>query len=138
MTEESDQMVSTRTGRPYQDLPNAFAYRTRDRSVGGQCGCRLPAAAKSDTVKPQQTTPAVTAVPTGTVEPSAETQAASPEATAAGTVAATALRDTTQYERPYMPNNHRVRVVGPTFLPSEESRIDLKNPAGPAYQPVQN
>ena len=29
-------------------------------------------------------------------------------------------------------------VVGPTFLPNEETSIDLKHPKGPAYQPVQN
>ena len=39
-TEETDQMVSAATGEPYADLPSAFAYKTRDRSQNGQCGCR--------------------------------------------------------------------------------------------------
>jgi hypothetical protein len=39
--------------------------------------------------------------------------------------------------RPYDPKNSRVRIVGPTFLPQEESAIDLKNPLGPRYQPLQ-
>ena len=41
-------------------------------------------------------------------------------------------------ERPYDPSKNKVRVVGPTFLPNEETSIDLKHPKGPAYQPVQN
>ncbi len=41
-------------------------------------------------------------------------------------------------ERPYDPSKSKVRVVGPTFLPNEETSIDLKHPKGPAYQPVQN
>ncbi|MEK1868624.1 MAG: hypothetical protein AAAB14_15110, partial [Ensifer adhaerens] len=41
-------------------------------------------------------------------------------------------------ERPYDPSKNKVRVVGPTYLPQEETAIDLKHPKGPAYQPVQN
>ncbi|RVH10143.1 hypothetical protein CN216_27390, partial [Sinorhizobium meliloti] len=40
-------------------------------------------------------------------------------------------------ERPYDPAKNKVRVVGPTFLPQEESAIDLKHPLGPRYQPLQ-
>ncbi|HVK92125.1 MAG TPA: hypothetical protein VM468_12105, partial [Mycoplana sp.] len=33
-------------------------------------------------------------------------------------------------ERPYDPVKDKVRTVGPVFLPDEEPRIDLRNPAG--------
>ncbi|SIQ09731.1 Protein of unknown function [Rhizobium sp. RU20A] len=124
-TEESDQMVSAATGRPYLDLPSAFAYRTRDRAGAAQCGCRLPEAATLDTG----------ARTSGDGATNASTPA---QSTPLPGLSETPLRATTQYERPYRPNDKRVRHVGPTFLPPEESRIDLRHPAGPGYQPVQN
>ena len=44
---------------------------------------------------------------------------------------------TTIADRPYDPQNTKVRVVGPRFLPAQESSIDLKHPTGPGYQPQQ-
>ncbi|WP_377289030.1 DUF2865 domain-containing protein [Rhizobium sp. SG2393] len=126
-TEESDQMVSATTGAPYSDLPNAFAYRTRDRAGAAQCGCQLP---KTATLSGEPED--------GAAQPSKAETSKVQTSKPLPALAETPLRATTQYERPYDPKNTRVRVVGPTFLPSEESRIDLKNPAGPGYQPVQN
>ncbi|NRP74122.1 hypothetical protein ILFOPFJJ_05043 [Ensifer psoraleae] len=117
-TEESDQMVSASTGRPYTELPTAFAYRARDVGAPGLCGCQIPKGPATDL---------------GTMgsEPSVIT-INSDRKPAAGSAQAKPVQ-----ERPYDPKNSKVRVVGPAFLPQEESAIDLKNPLGPGYQPVQ-
>lgn len=117
-TQEAGEMVSALTGEPYISLPTAFAYRTRDLDApGGQCGC-MPARADKE----------------------AEAPAASilGEAGLKGTQDLGAAGIKPVEERPYEPNNSKIRVVGPTFLPNEESAIDLRNPAGPGYQPAQN
>lgn len=122
-TEESDQMVSASTGRPYTELPNAFAYRTRGAGKPGVCGCQIP--------KTATTTPKAGGGNTGSSESSiivieGKKDAAAPAAKAAAE------------ERPYDPAKSKVRVIGPTFLPQEETSIDLRHPKGPAYQPVQS
>ncbi|MBK5568472.1 DUF2865 domain-containing protein [Ensifer sp. SSB1] len=122
-TEESDQMVSAVTGRPYTEMPNAFAYRTRGVSKPGMCGCQIPQTAA--------TSPKTTGTRIGDDQSSIvviETKKP------AETMTAKAPPE----ERPYDPSKSKVRVVGPTFLPQQETSIDLKHPKGPAYQPVQN
>ena len=42
-SQETEDMVSAVTGKPYSMLPSAFAYRTRDLSKPSQCGCDLSA-----------------------------------------------------------------------------------------------
>ncbi|MCA1493552.1 DUF2865 domain-containing protein [Sinorhizobium alkalisoli] len=124
-TEESDQMVSASTGRPYRELPTAFAYRTRDVASRGACGCK----------------PAKAAGRTNRESTSEASLAASPSVVTIGgakvgrTTEGAAARPTK--ERPYDPKSAKVRIVGPTFLPPEESAIDLKNPLGPSFQPQQ-
>ncbi|HXV30978.1 MAG TPA: DUF2865 domain-containing protein [Sinorhizobium sp.] len=131
-TEESDQMVSASTGRPYSELPTAFAYRTREPGTRGSCGCQIPKTATSEAgqesgggARLSAASPSVVAIEGATTD-SARTGAA-------GTSPAKPAK-----ERPYDPKNSNVRIVGPTFLPQEESAIDLKNPLGPRYQPLQD
>ncbi|HEV7322999.1 MAG TPA: DUF2865 domain-containing protein [Ensifer sp.] len=123
-TEESDQMVSAATGRAYTEMPNAFAYRTRGVNKPGTCGCQIPQTAATDP-KPSGTmkgSDQSSIVVIETKKPAAETEAAKVPAE----------------ERPYDPAKSKVRVVGPTFLPQQETSIDLKHPKGPAYQPTQS
>lgn len=115
-TEETDQMVSASTGEPYSVLPTAFAYKTRDFGKPGQCGC-----APARQTATNQSTPTDGS---GVVE--ARTRKADK-----------AQAKTTIADRPYDPQNTKVRVVGPRFLPAQESSIDLKHPTGPGYQPQQ-
>lgn len=116
-TEETDQMVSASTGEPYADLPTAFAYKTRDLSQPGQCGC-TPA---GQTATNQSTPDDGSGIVIITTRKSLEKQP--PRSMVV--------------DRPYDPANSKVRVVGPSFLPSQESAIDLRHPAGPGYQPQQ-
>ncbi|HEV7305928.1 DUF2865 domain-containing protein [Ensifer sp.] len=123
-TQESDQMVSALTGRPYSEMPNAFAYRTRSVSKPGTCGCQIPKSAATEpkasaTMKGSDQSSIVVIE---TKKPAGETNAATVPAEA----------------RPYDPAKSKVRVVGPTFLPQQETSIDLKHPKGPAYQPTQS
>ena len=115
-TEETDQMVSASTGEPYSELPTAFAYKTRDLSQPGQCGCALPRQTATNQSLPD--------------DGSGIREIGPRRADKAEAKAAIA-------DRPYDPKNNKVRVVGPSFLPSRESSIDLKHPAGPGYQPQQ-
>jgi hypothetical protein len=114
-TEETDQMVSASTGEPYIELPTAFAYKTRDFGQPGQCSC----------------TPAQTATNQST--PADRSGVLDIRTRKAATTQARALAE----DRPYDSQNSKVRVVGPRFLPSQESSIDLMHPAGPGYQPQQ-
>lgn len=130
-TQESDQMVSAATGEPYSSLPTAFAYKTRDPARANQCGCAL-----ADTALNQSTPadgksiirigPAATDDGKGSdakAENKTEDVKPKPQAIVA--------------ERPYDPANSKVRVVGPSFLPSQDASIDLKHPTGPGYQQQQ-
>ncbi|PST21823.1 DUF2865 domain-containing protein [Mesorhizobium plurifarium] len=121
-TEEADQMVSASTGRPYAELPAAFAYRARGVGAPGICGCGIPDLA-TDTNEQK-------------ASPAGKLTVVSPSVITIGSEKKTPPKPIE--ERPYDPANSKVRVVGPTFLPQEESAIDLKHPLGPRYQPLQD
>ncbi len=116
-TEETDQMVSASTGEPYAELPAAFAYKTRDLSQPGQCGCS-PVGRTATNQSTPDNGKGIIEFRTGKKTDGAEAKSA---------VA----------DRPYDPADSKVRVVGPSFLPSQETSIDLRHPAGPGYQPQQ-
>lgn len=116
-TEETEDMVSAATGRPYRDLPNAFAYRTRDLDKPAACGCGMSALEK------RQSTPDRTAGrQSGTGSITTFTSRTPDTGDTTGAI------KTEPEERPYDPKA-KVRIVGPTYLPGEESAIDLRNPA---------
>lgn len=115
-TEESDQMISASTGEPYIDLPTAFAYKTRDPQASSQCGCALPNTASINQSTPKQQGSIVTIT---TQKQQVQVSSTVPD-------------------RPYDPDDKKVRIVGPSFLPTGDGAIDLRNPKGPAYQPSQN
>ncbi|WP_209848730.1 DUF2865 domain-containing protein [Rhizobium herbae] len=116
-TEETDQMVSASTGEPYAELPAAFAYKTRDLSQPGQCGCSPVGRTATNQSTPDNGK--------GIVDFRARKKTDSAEV------------KSTIADRPYNPQDSKVRVVGPSFLPSQETSIDLRHPAGPGYQPQQ-
>ncbi|WP_246752985.1 DUF2865 domain-containing protein [Sinorhizobium sp. BG8] len=127
---ESGDMVSTVTGKPYSTLPAAFAYRTRDLSKPGSCGCDLSAYYRK--VLQQENALA------GRNQDQAT---ATGHLVEEGTGSVTTIRSKPVpkpaeakkeiIERPYDPASRKVRTVGPTFLPENESAIDLRNPAEP-------
>lgn len=144
--QETEQMTSTVTGRPYRELENAFAYRTRDLSKPGSCGCNLTAyyqemirrekAARGEVAETASSTDAdgrrdSGSVTTITTMPRQEESAvpASAEAKAEVRIETTAEARTEAEERVYDPSRSKVRTVGPAFLPENESAIDLGRPA---------
>lgn len=120
-TEEADRMVSASTGRPYTELPTAFAYRARGAGSPGICGCQVPDPTATAVDQKSGSAGRLTVVSPSvvTIGPKKEAPAKPIE------------------ERPYDPAKSKVRVVGPTFLPQQESAIDLEHPLGPTYQPLQ-
>ncbi|MCJ8148831.1 DUF2865 domain-containing protein [Shinella sedimenti] len=122
--QETEQMTSTVSGRTYVELQNAFAYRTRDLSKPGACGCNLSAyyqemIKREKAARGEMTTETAPDGGSGSVT-TIQTQPRKDEAK----VSAKAE------ERDYDPSKHKVRTVGPAFLPENESAIDLGRPAG--------
>ncbi|SMC80843.1 DUF2865 domain-containing protein [Rhizobium sp. RU36D] len=126
LTQESADMVSAVTGEPYRSLPNAFAYLSRPPGEKPACSCNLAdyhrrvLQSQKPKDEPQQSYSAITEI-RGTMEPAAKAQSDIPQ----------------PQERAYDPSREKVRRVGPAFLPAETSSIDLRNPASPGPQPLQ-
>lgn len=132
--QESSDMVSAKTGQPYSSMPTAFAYRDKPSSERSpSCSCNM--AAYQNEVKKQDQAPQSTALQNQssitTIKPKGNEDSAKP---------AEELQNQTASpipERDYDPAKNKVRMVGPQFLPEEQSRIDLKNPALKGAQPQQ-
>jgi hypothetical protein len=131
--QETADMISAETGKPYKDLPTAFAYRNASTKAPG-CACNMAAyhdeMKKQETARPEAEKPysSITIIPSPQGEkaqqPTELQQAAKPP-------------EQPVPERDYDPNNSNVRVIGPKFLPDQTGRIDLKNPALKGLQPQQ-
>jgi Protein of unknown function (DUF2865). len=120
-TQESADMVSAQTGRPYRALPRAFAYLGRGSEKTPSCTCNLSAyyeqarQSRSSSLGDNQSYSSITEIrtaprPNEPIDPR---------------------------ERPYDPVKDNVRQVGPIFLPTETSSIDLRHPALEGPQPLQ-
>lgn len=126
--QETEQMTSTVTGRPYYEMPNAFSYRTRDLSKPGACGCNL-SAYYQEMIKREK---ALKGDDAETARADAADEADNGSITTIHTlpkkeeipVKAPAKVE----ERDYDPASSKVRTVGPVFLPANESAIDLGRP----------
>ena len=103
---ETEEMVSVETGKPYKELPTAFAYR---ESTNFQ-GCDFPSyyrrveEARSRTVTPQNMKNALIPLPKQRPEDGPPLMALSEEKAPSPALAE-------------MPDNRPVRVVGPNFFP---------------------
>ena len=124
--QETDQMTSTVTGRPYYELPNAFSYRTRDLSKAGACGCDLSAYYREMIKREKAMDNGAQTASTGQDGDggSITTIRTRPEKVEMPVKAPTKVE-----ERDYDPATSKVRTVGPAFLPENESAIDLGRPA---------
>ncbi|MDP9787569.1 DUF2865 domain-containing protein [Agrobacterium tumefaciens] len=133
--QETADMVSAETGKPYRDLPTAFAYRNAPAKAPG-CVCNMAAyheemQKQEEAARPESETPysGITKIPSpqgdkAAPKPAEQQQAAKPP-------------EQPVPERDYDPNDTKVRVIGPKFLPDQTGRIDLKNPALKGIQPQQ-
>jgi len=162
--QESADMVSTVTGTPYKSLPTAFAYKDRPPGQKSECGCTM-AAGTGGSIQTRGAAPQSTAAYSGITNLSGKSSAkpgvpAKPVTTEASVpnlappVAPTPIAPSTAVpstspapatavvasppERPYDPDKNKVRVVGPEFLPAQQTTsIDLADPAVKGPQPLQ-
>ncbi|MDH7800950.1 MULTISPECIES: DUF2865 domain-containing protein [unclassified Rhizobium] len=130
--QETADMISAETGKPYKDLPTAFAYKNASTKAPN-CACNMAAyheeMKEQESARPEGGKPysSITTIPSpqgDKTDKPAEQQAAKPP-------------EQPVPERDYDPNNSNVRVIGPKFLPDQTGRIDLKNPALKGIQPQQ-
>ncbi|MBW8299320.1 MAG: DUF2865 domain-containing protein [Hydrogenophaga sp.] len=129
-TEESADMVSAETGQPYRMLPTAFAYLNRSRGDNPSCGCDLAGYYRRMQGQTAQGNAGGNNKAVIEIGRSAEATAKADGLPARSTPAM-------PQDRAYDPQSAAVRQVGPTFLPSATSDIDLRNPALPGPQPLQ-
>ncbi|TAA61507.1 DUF2865 domain-containing protein [Shinella sp. JR1-6] len=126
--QETEQMTSTVTGRPYYEMPNAFSYRTRDLSKPGACGCNL-SAYYQEMIKREK------ALKGDDAETARAGTADDSDSGSITTIRTLPKKEETPVkmpakveERDYDPASSKVRTVGPVFLPANESAIDLGRP----------
>ncbi|PZU83348.1 MAG: hypothetical protein DI528_17275 [Shinella sp.] len=122
---ESADMVSAQTGRPYRELPTAFSYLNRPTGEKSACECNLGAYYS----KMRQSSAAMN-VPdykSAVIEVKPKVPASAP----AQKISSTPV------ERPYDPEDSKIRRVGPSFLAPDQGNLDLRHPAAPGPQPLQ-
>jgi len=118
---ETIDMVSSVTGRPYRELPNAFLYRNRRTDADPACACNLSQYYQRMTPRP--------AVP--------DYQSSVLEIAPSPRKPASQSRSPEPVARDLDEASLNVRRVGPTFLPPDNGTIDLRNPATTGPQPLQ-
>lgn len=129
-TAETADMVSAVSGQPYRMLPTAFSYLNRPSGEKPSCGCDLAGYYRKMQAQgaPDKSSGSDKAVVEIGKSESARAAADGSPAQASPTM---------PQDRDYDPKSATVRKVGPTFLPTATSRIDLRNPALPGPQPLQ-
>ncbi|RWM07075.1 DUF2865 domain-containing protein [Mesorhizobium sp.] len=140
MDDNAGSMTSSVSGRPYSELPNAYLYKQPNYSRPPACGCNAQAENFSiiagNPPEPEQSQPDSEATPFVPVQPSKPDPGADPEtlANAEGGLDREAIKRLTT-KAPVSPvsalppEQRKVRVVGPAFLPDPSAAIDLQAPA---------
>ncbi|MET2826561.1 DUF2865 domain-containing protein [Mesorhizobium shangrilense] len=144
MDDDSASMTSSVTGRPYGELPTAYLYKTPNISRPPACGCnaarnfQIIAGNPPNPEQSQPTTDATPFVPVPLVKPD---PGADPEtlANAEGGLDREAIKrltfkPATSPVSALPPEQRRIRVVGPSFLPDPAAAIDLRAPAPKTVQ----
>ncbi|WP_296743752.1 DUF2865 domain-containing protein [Mesorhizobium sp.] len=140
MEDDAGAMISSATGRPYSELPTAYLYKRANFSRPPACGCNAQAGNFSiiggNPPNPEQSQPEAEArpfipVPAGKPDPGADPETL---ANAQGGLDREAIRRLTTKApaspvSALPPDQRRVRVVGPSFLPDPSAAIDLQAPA---------
>jgi len=142
LTEEAKDMVSTITGQPYRDMPNAFAYLSRAPGATGQCSCTHagPESAPASAVQASTSGSSIISITSAKTTPAPSSPLIAPGAADKSPLNTMAQPDGSKpasESQPYDAGRQSVRKVGPTFLPSSNTQIDLVHPALQGAQPVQ-
>jgi hypothetical protein len=145
MDDDSGSMTSSATGQPYSELPSAYLYKQANYSRPPSCGCNAQAGNFSiiggNPPNPEQSQPESESAPFIPVPAAKPDPGADPEtlANAQGGLDREAIkRLTTKVSvspaSALPPDQRKVRVVGPAFLPDPSAAIDLKAPAPQSAQ----
>ncbi|RWL90996.1 MAG: DUF2865 domain-containing protein [Mesorhizobium sp.] len=140
MDDDSGSMTSSVTGQPYAELPTAYLYKQANYSRPPTCGCNAQAGnfkiIGGNPPNPEQSQPESGTAPFIPVPAVKPDPGADPEtlANAEGGLDLDAIkRLTTKVPvspvSALPPDQRKVRVVGPAFLPDPSAAIDLKAPA---------
>ncbi|UVC13041.1 DUF2865 domain-containing protein [Mesorhizobium onobrychidis] len=132
--DDSADMTSSVTGRPYNEMPTAYLYKQPETSRPPACGCN--AAQNFEIIagnppSPEQTEADVETNPMPVAKPD---PGADPEtlANVGGGLDREAIKRLAVKPSPTTlppPGQRKVRVVGPTFLPDPAAATDLQAPA---------
>lgn len=144
MDDDSASMTSSVTGRPYSELPTAYLYKQSNMSRPPACGCN---AAQNFQIiggnppSPQQSQPETDAAPFVPVPAAKPDPGADPETLAnmqggldREAIKRLSAKPVTSPVSALPPEQRKVRVVGPTFLPDPSAAINLQAPAPKAVQ----
>lgn len=132
--QESEDMVSARTREPYSALPNAFAYRGVNAPMSKACGCNMAAfyreMARREAIlngQTQEEAKATTWVrPFNRPDPGEDPETIMNSELPLSAEDIASVLAASSNERPLNSARSQVRVVGPTFLPDQSDRLDLK------------
>ncbi|MFD2055992.1 DUF2865 domain-containing protein [Mesorhizobium calcicola] len=144
MDDDSADMTSSVTGRPYSELPTAYLYKQSNMSRPPACGCnaaqnfQIIAGNPPNPEQSQPETDAAPFIPTPVSKPDPGTD---PETLAnlEGGLDREAIKRLSAKPVPspvsaLPPEQRKVRVVGPAFLPDPSAAIDLQAPAPKAVR----
>lgn len=144
MDDDSASMTSSVTGKPYSELPTAYLYKQSNMPRPSACGCN---AAQNFQIiggnppAPQQSQPEPDASPFIPVPGSKPDPGADPETLAnmeggldREAIKRLSAKPVTSPVSAIPPEQRKVRVVGPTFLPDPSAAIDLQAPAPKTVQ----
>lgn len=144
MDDDSAAMTSSVTGRPYSELPTAYLYKQSNMSRPPACGCN---AAQNFQViagnppNPEQSQPETDAAPLIPVPVSKPDPGTDPETLAnmegglnREAIKRLSIKPVTSPVSALPPEQRKVRVVGPSFLPDPSAAIDLQAPAPKAVR----
>ncbi|MBZ9882538.1 DUF2865 domain-containing protein [Mesorhizobium sp. CA10] len=140
MDDDSGSMTSSATGQPYSELPTAYLYKQANYSRPPTCGCNAQAGnftiIGGNPPDPEQSQPNGEAARFIPMPASKPDPGADPEtlANAEGGLDLDVIRRLTTKVpvspvSALPPDQRKVRVVGPAFLPDPSAAIDLKAPA---------
>lgn len=122
--QESADMRSAATGRAYDDLPNAYLFRTQKSENKGQCGCNF-----SLYYKEMMKREAYVRDPASQPESQSSITWVKPELRGGlKTTKDVAALKPKLTERAYKPSD-KIRIIGPRFLP-DDSGLDFMQPTG--------
>lgn len=140
MDDDSANMTSSVTGRPYSELPTAYLYKQPNMSRPPTCGCNAQAGnfeiIGGNPPPPEQSQPDVETTPFIPLPAAKPDPGADPETLAnmqggldRDAIKRLAVKPVVSPVSLIPPDQRKVRVVGPAFLPDPAAAIDLQAPA---------